>query len=73
MGASTSKPDLYSEGYPRSSEADLDPGPYRSESLDDADRVARGEHRVVLEGRRPDASTDDENRIGDADDVESQQ
>ncbi len=72
MVAATSKPDLYNEGYPRSSEADLDPGPDRSESLEEADRVARDEHRVVLVGRRPGGSTHDKNRFEDADDVESQ-
>ena len=73
MVAATSKPDLYSEGYPRSSEADLDPGPDRSESLEEADRLASDEHRVVLVGRRAGGSTDDKNRFEDADDVESQQ
>jgi hypothetical protein len=68
MVFSTSKLDPYDEGYPRSSEADLDPGPELSESLDDADRVASDEHRVVPGGRRPDGPTDDEDRYEDADD-----
>lgn len=71
MVAATSKPDPYDEGYPRSSEADLDPGPDLSESLDDADRAASDEQRVVPEDRRPDGSTDDEDRSEDADDAES--
>jgi hypothetical protein len=53
MVLSTSRLDPYDEGYPRSSEADLDPGTDFSESLDDADRVASDEHRVVPGGRRP--------------------
>jgi hypothetical protein len=65
MVVSTSRPDPYDEGYPRSSAADLDPGPDLSESLDDADRVASDEHRVVPDGRRLGQLTDD----GDADDV----
>lgn len=67
MVAATSKPDPYDEGYPRSSEADLDPGPDLSESLDDADRAASDEQRVVPKDRRPDRSTDDE----DAEEAES--
>jgi hypothetical protein len=39
MVVPTSGPDSYNEGYPRSSDADLDPGPDVRESLDDADRV----------------------------------
>jgi hypothetical protein len=66
MVAATFTPDPSDEGYPRSSKADLDPGPDVSESLDDADRVASDEHRVVLEGRRPDGATDDEDRSEDA-------
>ena len=68
MVFSTSKLDPYDEGYPRSSEADLDPGPDPSESLADADRVASDEHRVVPGGRRPDGLTTDEDRYEDADD-----
>jgi len=66
----TSGADPYGEGYPRSSDADLDPGPGVSESLDDADVVASDEHRVVAErGRhRP---TDAEDRFEDEDDAES--
>jgi hypothetical protein len=69
MVVATSRPDPYDEGYPRSSQADLDPGPDPSESLDDADRVASDEHRVVLGGRRPDRSTDGED-LFDGDDVD---
>ena len=68
MVEATSRPDPSDEGYPRSSKADLDPGPDVSESLDDADRVASDEHRVVLDGRRPDGSTADEDDLADADD-----
>ena len=71
MVAATSKPDPYDEGYPRSSEADLDPGPDVSESLDDADRVASDEQRVGPQGPRPDGSTDAEDQFEDADDAES--
>jgi hypothetical protein len=70
MVLSTSKLDPYDEGYPRSSEADLDPGPDLSESLDNADRVASDEHRVVPGGRRLDGLTDDEGRYEDADDAD---
>jgi hypothetical protein len=70
MVVATSRPDPYDEGYPRSSQADLDPGPDPSESLDTADRVASDEHRVVLGGRRPDPSTDDEDLFEDGDDVD---
>ena len=69
MAPPTSKPDPYDEGYPRSSEADLDPGPDLSESLDDADRAVSGEHRVLPDGRRPHLSTDDGELYGEADDV----
>lgn len=64
MVVSTSRPDPYDEGYPRSSAADLDPGPDLSESLDDADRVASDEHRVVPDGRRLGQLTDEED-VGD--------
>lgn len=70
MVVATSRPDPYDAGYPRSSQADLDPHPDLSESLDDADRVASDEHRVVPEGRRHDGPTDDEDRFGDADAVD---
>jgi hypothetical protein len=68
--ATTSRPHSYDEGYPRSSEADLDPGPDLSESLDHADRVASDEHRVMPEGRRPDGSTYVEDRFKDSDDLD---
>ena len=71
MVAATSKPGPYDEGYPRSSEADLDPGPDVSESLDDADRVAGDEQRAVPQGRRPDGSTEADDPFEDADDAES--
>lgn len=61
MVAATSQPNPYDEGYPRSSEATLDPGPDLSESLEDADRVASEEHRVAPAGRREGESTDEEN------------
>jgi hypothetical protein len=70
MVVSTSGPDPYNEGYPRSSEADLDPGPDLSESLEDADRVTSDEHRVVPERRRPGGAANDEDRFDDADDVD---
>jgi hypothetical protein len=50
----------FDEGYPPSSDADLDPGPDTAESLDDADRAAAGEQRVALEGHGPDESTSDD-------------
>jgi hypothetical protein len=61
MVVETSSPDPYDEGYPRSSEADLDPGPDLSGSLDDADLVASDEHRVVPEhhGHEAPLHTDD--------------
>jgi len=65
----TSRSDPYEEGYPRSSATDLDPGPDLSESLDDADRAASDEHRVVLQGRQLDQSTEDI-RYDDADDAD---
>jgi hypothetical protein len=68
MVAVTFTPDPSDEGYPRSSKADLDPGPDVSESLDDADRVASHEHRVVLENRRPDEWTSDEDDLEEAND-----
>ena len=71
MVAATSRHDPSDEGYPRSSKADLDPGPDVSESLDDADRVASDEHRVVLAGRRPGGSTADEDHLENADDGDS--
>ena len=67
-GTSTAGP--YDEGYPRSSEADLDPDPGLSESLEDADRAAGDEHRVALEGRRPDGGIEDEERFEDTDGVD---
>ena len=70
MVVPTSGPDSYNEGYPRSSDADLDPGPDVRESLDDADRVASDEHRVVAEHRRPGGATNDEDGFDDADDVD---
>ena len=69
MVAATESTDPLDEGYPRSSGADLDPGPDRSESLDEADLVASDEHRVVLEHRRH-GETDDEGRFDEADDVD---
>jgi len=69
MVVSISRSDPYEEGYPRSSAADLDPGPDLSESLDDADRAASDEHRVVLQGRQLDQSTEDI-RYDDADDAD---
>jgi hypothetical protein len=50
------------EGYPLSSEADLDPGPDLRQSLDEADREAGNEQRFVPEGRRPYGSIEDEDR-----------
>ena len=58
MVIATSRSDPFNEGYPPSSEADLDPGPDLSESLDDADRSASDEHRVAPEHRRHDAPMD---------------
>ena len=71
MVAATFTPDPSDEGYPRSSKADLDPGPDVSESLDDADRVASEEHRVVLKGRRQGGSRADEDDLENADDGDS--
>jgi hypothetical protein len=65
-----SKTDPYDEGYPSSSEADLDPGPDSSESLDYADRVASAEHRVAVQGVRLELSGNEEHRYEDADDVD---
>ncbi len=62
----TSTPDPFDEGYPPSSARDLDPGPDLSQSLDEADRQAGDEHRVV--GR--DWREDDDGRFGDGDDAE---
>lgn len=51
----------FDEGYPRSSDADLDPESDEPQTLDDADRAAGSEHRVALEGHGPDdAISDDE-------------
>lgn len=47
------------EGYPSSSEADLEPGRGTSKSLADADRAAGDENRVRPEGQGPDESMDD--------------
>ena len=58
MATVTTGADL-DEGYPASSEADLEPGPDTSESLDDADRAAGDENRVQPEGQGPDESMDD--------------
>jgi hypothetical protein len=66
MVVATSWPDQYDEGYPRSSEADLDPGPDLSGSLDDADLVASDEHRVVPGHHRHEAPPDaDEAETGE--------
>ncbi len=66
MVDATSWPDPHDEGYPRSSEADLDPGPDLSGSLDDADLVASDEHRVVPEHHRPEVPVDtDDAEFGD--------
>ena len=70
MAEATSMAGPYDEGYPRSSEADLDSDPGLSESLDEADREAGDEHRVALEGRRPDGSVEDEERFEDADGID---
>jgi hypothetical protein len=63
MVASTSGPESYADGHPRSSDADLDPGPDVRESLEDADRVASDEHRVVAEHRRSGGSTNDQDGV----------
>lgn len=60
----------YDEGYPPSTEADLDPGPGLSEPLEEADREVGDEHRTGPEGRRPDGSLEDEDRFEDADRVD---
>jgi hypothetical protein len=63
MVVATSWPDPYDEGYPRSSQADLDPP---NGSLDDADLVASDEHRVVPEHHRHGAPLDtDDAETGD--------
>lgn len=56
----------YDEGYPPSGKADLDPGPGLSESLDEADREVSDEHRTRPEGRLPDGSIEEEDRLEDA-------
>ena len=71
MVVATSGPEPYDEGYPRSLEADLDPGPGQSQSLEDADREASNEQRVVLDDRRTDGSTDSEGRFEGTDHAES--
>jgi hypothetical protein len=73
MADAASKADSDDEGYPQSSEADLDPGPDLSESLGDADRAAGDEHRAAPEGRRPDESIEDEERFEDADGVDDEE
>ena len=64
--------DPYDEGYPASAEADLDPGRGvgLQESLEDADREVGDEHRIGPDGRRPDASIEDEDRFDDGDRVD---
>jgi hypothetical protein len=69
MVVATSWTDPHDEGYPRSTEADLDPGPDVSETLDEADLVASDEHRVVPEHQRHDG-TDSDARFDDADNVD---
>jgi hypothetical protein len=69
MVVATSCTDPHDEGYPRSSVADLDPGPDLSEFLGEADLVASDEHRVVPEHQRHDG-TDNEDRFDDADDID---
>ena len=69
MVVATSSIDPHDEGYPPSSEVDLDPGPDVSETLDEADLLASDEHRVVPEHQRHDGS-DSEDRFDDADDVD---
>lgn len=69
-------PDSDDEGYPRSSEADLDPGPDLSESLADADLAASDEHRVAPERRRQDGPLTNEDGFendDEVDDAESEQ
>jgi hypothetical protein len=58
MIVATYRADAHDEGYPRSSESDLDPRPSLGESLDDADLVTSDEHRVAPERRRHDGPTD---------------
>lgn len=60
MAAATSTVRPYDAGYPRSSEADLDPGSDVTGSLEDADREAGDEQRVAPEGRGPDSSVEDD-------------
>jgi len=62
--------DDYDDGYPGSADADLDPGPNLTESLDAADRATGQEHRVAPSGQRPDGSIEDEERFEDADEVD---
>jgi hypothetical protein len=52
MVGATLPPDPLDEGYPRSAAADLDPGPDLRESLEEADRAASEEHRVMPEHYR---------------------
>lgn len=71
MVVAASRPDPLDEGYPRSSVADLDPGPEVSESLDEADLVASDEHRVVPDHQRQGESADDDDPFDDVDDAGS--
>ena len=69
MTVATSTVDRY-DGYPRSSEADLDPGLSLTESLDDADRAMGQEQRFTPEGQRPDCSIEDDERFEESDGVD---
>jgi hypothetical protein len=53
MTGATQPPDPLAEGYPRSTAADLDPGLDLSQSLEEADRAASNEHRVMPEDYQP--------------------
>ncbi len=57
----------FDEGYPRSTVAALDPGLIHTVSLDHADHEAGGEHRIELQGRRPDGAIEDDERFEEAD------
>ena len=70
MTVATSTVDRYDDGYPRSSEADLDPGSSLTESLDDADRAMGQEQRFTPEGQRPDCSVEDDERFEESDGVD---
>ena len=69
MVVATSRTDPHDEGYPRSTVADLDPGPTRANPSKKPISSRSHEHRVVPEHQRHDR-TDNEDRFDDADDID---